>query len=114
MLEYDKGELAVLTFALRTDAVNEAYILGSEGYIRVDPPFAVTARASLHTEGSDPVVAEKPIRGNGLNYEAQEVMRCMREGLLESPRMPLDETLSIMQIMDTIRSGWPLKYANDR
>jgi len=113
LLEYDHGELAILTFALRTDAVNEAYILGSEGYIRVDPPFAVAARASLHIEDKQPVVAEVPIKGNGLNYEAAEVMRCMREGLSESPRMPLDETLSIMRIMDTIRADWPLKYAND-
>ena len=70
LLEFEKGALAILTFALRTDAVNEAYILGTKGYIRVDPPFAVSGRASLHVEGEAEVVIEIPIKGNGLNYEA--------------------------------------------
>jgi predicted dehydrogenase len=41
--------------------------------------------------------------GNGYNYEAEEVMRCMRAGLTESPVMPLDDTLSVMQVIDAIR-----------
>lgn len=44
--------------------------------------------------------------GNGYNYEAAEVMRCLRAGELESKIMPLDETLSIMETMDAIRRQW--------
>jgi predicted dehydrogenase len=113
LLEYDQGALAILTFALRTDAVNEAYIYGSDGYIKVDPTFAVAEKAILYQEGKEPVKVEIPIEGNGLNYEAREVMRCMRAGKIESPRMPLDESLQIMKIMDDIRAPWPLKYPND-
>jgi predicted dehydrogenase len=46
------------------------------------------------------------IEGNGYNYEAAEVMRCLRTGKLESEIMPLDETLRIVETMDTIRSQW--------
>lgn len=49
---------------------------------------------------------EGRIEGNGYNYEAAEVMRCMLGGKLESDVMPLDETLSILETMDEIRSGW--------
>ncbi|MBO3459824.1 Gfo/Idh/MocA family oxidoreductase [Aetokthonos hydrillicola Thurmond2011] len=48
--------------------------------------------------------------GNGYNYEAAEVMRCIRNGEIESKIMPLDETLKIMETMDTIRGQWNLKY----
>jgi predicted dehydrogenase len=41
--------------------------------------------------------------GNGFNYEAAEVTRLLQAGELESPIMPLDETLSIMETMDAIR-----------
>lgn len=41
-----------------------------------------------------------PCRGNGYNYEAEEVVRCLREGLTESPVMPLDESVAIMRIID--------------
>jgi hypothetical protein len=58
-------------------------------------------------------IIEEPIIGNALNYEAEEVMRCLREGLTESPLMPLDESVQIMEIMDKVREPWGLKYAND-
>ena len=114
LLEYDNGALGVLTFALRTNAVNEAYILGTGGYIRIDPPFAVPTRATLQVEGKEAVVVQVPLDGRGLVYEAREVMRCLREGLTESPKMPLDESLEIMRTMDQIRGLWPLKYKNDK
>ena len=44
--------------------------------------------------------------GNGYNYEAAEVMKCLRNGKLESSIMPLDETLKIMKLMDIARSQW--------
>jgi predicted dehydrogenase len=48
----------------------------------------------------------RPYRGNGYNYEAAEAMRCLRAGLLESPRMPLDDTIHVMEAVDSIRNGW--------
>lgn len=48
----------------------------------------------------------KPLAGNGYNYEAAEVVRCLQNGELESQIMPLDETLKIMTAMDQIRSQW--------
>jgi predicted dehydrogenase len=54
-----------------------------------------------------------PVTGNGYNYEAVEVMRCLREGKLESPGMPLDESLAIMHTLDGIRRSWGLKYPGE-
>ncbi|MEL6579302.1 MAG: Gfo/Idh/MocA family oxidoreductase [Cyanobacteria bacterium J06621_12] len=48
----------------------------------------------------------KPLEGNGYNYEAVEVMRCLQAGKLESEIMPLDETLKIIEAMDQIRNQW--------
>lgn len=113
ILKYDKGEIADLSFALRTNAVDEAYILGTEGYIKVHEVFAVPTKISLFKNQEEIEVIEEPIVGNALNYEAEEVMRCLRVGLLESPLMPLDESVEIMEIMDKIRKPWGLSYSND-
>lgn len=113
ILKYDQGEMADLSFALRTAAVNEAYIFGTEGYIKIDDVFAVPTRAALYINKTETEVLEEPIVGNALNYEAEEVMRCLRNGLIESPLMPLDESVQIMEIMDRIREPWNLKYSND-
>lgn len=113
LLKYDKGEIADLSFALRTKAVNDAYIFGTKGYIKIDEVFAVPTKATLYKNDQVSEVLEEPLRGGGLINEAEEVMRCLRLGLKESPYMPLDESLQIMQIIDKIRGPWGLKYAND-
>jgi dihydrodiol dehydrogenase / D-xylose 1-dehydrogenase (NADP) len=55
-------------------------------------------------------IIELPFAANGYNYEAEEVMRCLRAGELESATMPLNETLAIMQTLDRIRAPWGLRY----
>jgi len=47
---------------------------------------------------------------DGYAFEAEEVSRCIQEGVTESPIMPLDESLGIMNIMDEIRKQWGLRY----
>ncbi len=54
-----------------------------------------------------------PYQGNGYNYEAAEVMRCLKNGVCESEIMPLDETLAIMETLDTIRAQWNFKYPQE-
>ena len=113
LLKYGNGEIADLSFALRTAAVNEAYIFGTEGYIKIEDVFAVPTKASLFVNKVEVEVLEEPIIGNALNYEAEEVMRCLKLGLKESPFMPMDESVQIMEIMDNIRKPWGLVYPND-
>ena len=57
---------------------------------------------------------EIPFESNGYENQAIEVIRCLREGKLESDVMPLDESLSIMKTMDTIRFQWGLRYPKFR
>ena len=114
VLKYDRGELADLSFALQTEAINEAYIFGTEGFIKVHEVFAVPTKASLFIDKKEVEVIEESIIGNALNYEAEEVMRCLKLGLKESPYMPLDESVQIMEIMDKIRKPWGLVYSNDK
>lgn len=113
VLKYDKGEIADLSFALRTKAVNDAYVFGTEGYIKIDERFAIPTKATLVINDQTAEVVEEPVAVGGLVHEAEEVMRCLKRGLKESPFMPLGESVQIMQVMDRIRAPWDLKYAND-
>ena len=110
VLRYGRGQLAVLSCAVRTSTPQEARIVGTEGTIRIDPPFWHSARATLSIAQQGDEVAEMPFDGNGYNCEAAEVMNCLRAGKLESNIMPLDETLTIMKTMDAIRKQWGLRY----
>ena len=54
------------------------------------------------------------VYSNGFENQVIEVINCLREGKLESDVMPLDESLSIMKTMDTIRFQWGLRYPEFR
>ena len=45
-----------------------------------------------------------PFPGHGYQFEAEEVARCVRAGLSESPVMPLAETVAIMECLETLRN----------
>lgn len=51
-------------------------------------------------------VIRAPVTGEGLSYQAVEVMRCLRAGLSESHVMPLDESVTILETADEIRRQW--------
>ena len=59
-------------------------------------------------------VVEMPVVGNGLHYQAAEVMRCLRDGRTESEVMPLDESVEIMETMDRLRALWGLEYPSEQ
>ncbi len=87
----------------------EAHILGTEGTIHLHSPWWRGTRVTLKI-GSKEETHELPFAGTGYNGEAAEVMACLRQGRLESPLMPLDESLAIMKTLDQIRGQWGLKY----
>lgn len=72
-------------------------------------------RAAYRVMGrrADQVTYAVPLEGNGFNYEAAEVGRCLREGLLESPTMSGAESVRIIKTMDALRAQWGIVYPND-
>jgi len=109
ILGYENGAMALLSSAIRTSTPHEATIVGTEGTIRIPTHFWRAAKASLKAGDREEEV-EFDTQGNGYNYEAAEVGRCLREGLLESPTMPLDETIALMHVLDAVRAQWGLTY----
>jgi predicted dehydrogenase len=114
IFKYAGGRLAQLACAVRTEMPQEAVIMGTKGRIKIAPTWWKPERFTLTVSGQPVQVFELPFTGNGYNYEAMEVMRCLRAGLLESPIMPHDETLSIMQTLDAVRAPWGLVYPGEK
>jgi predicted dehydrogenase len=109
ILGYPGAKMAMLATAVRTTTPMETTIMGSSGSIRIHSPSWSPTRMTLSNQAGTQSL-EVPMIGNGYNYEAAEVGRCLRAGLTESPHMTLDESLSIMQTLDAIRAQWGMKY----
>jgi dihydrodiol dehydrogenase / D-xylose 1-dehydrogenase (NADP) len=112
LLGYDKGEMAILSCAINTPTPKEARIIGNKGSIYI-PDFSRATKATLSIIGEEAIDIEVPLEGNGYNYEAAAAMDCLRKGKIESDIMSLDETLSIIKIMDELRRQWGLKYPKE-
>ena len=131
--------MALLSSAIRANTPQEAVLVGTKGSLRIQSPWWRPTVMNLRREDGRPRAErhrririnwpwmqtlslslslstgcentlEFPVEGNGYQYEAMEVMRCLRHGQMESPIMPLDESLAIMKTLDAIRAQWPLKY----
>jgi predicted dehydrogenase len=107
---YPGGQLAQLTAATRTDTPQEVTLMGTEGSLRIHPLWWKPTRMTLTRPDGSTEPFDIPYDGNGYGCEAAEVMRCLRAGALESPIMPLDETLAVVQTLDGIRAQWGLRY----
>ncbi|MNW31915.1 1,5-anhydro-D-fructose reductase [compost metagenome] len=112
MLSYSEGRTAMLNGAIRLGLPNDAFIQGTKGYIHI-PRFLFSDSATLYVDGEEPVVIKDDREFAGYAYEAEEVGRCLQEGLLESPVMTWEESLGIMRLLDQARGQWGLRYEAD-
>ncbi|GIK55206.1 MAG: Gfo/Idh/MocA family oxidoreductase [Chloroflexi bacterium] len=113
ILGYKGGELALLHTAVRTETVQEAVIMGTNGRIKIHFPWWQPTRLTLTLSGQAAQDIELPFLGNGYNYEAAAVMDCLRSGQTQHPLMPWSTTLALQDTMDKIRTQWGLRYPAD-
>jgi predicted dehydrogenase len=103
-LEYPDGRQASVHCTLEARTPTTAAIVGTEARIEVRPAFyRPTSFDLIGRDGSEQHFSFTH-NGLGLRHQAVEVARCLRDGLTESPVMPLDETVNIMRTMDEVRA----------
>jgi predicted dehydrogenase len=111
-LVHPGGATAALTSTMTADSSRTASIATSLGRFDVPAPFHHPV-TGVWTSGSHTETLTEPRLGTGLAHEAAEVMRCLRSGEIESPLVPLDETLAMMRLMDGIRRQAGVSYPGD-
>jgi predicted dehydrogenase len=114
LLHHASGAHAVLNTSLDARGTNRAAIVGTAGRLELDDTFYAPSTFTLVRDGGGrPERWEEPRVGQGLRYQVQEVHRCLAAGLLESPDLPLDESVSIMATMDEVRRQIGLRFPTE-
>lgn len=115
-LMHKDGGVSSCACSLRSRTPTELTISGTKGFVRLHDRFhnteTITVTLVDGASRSERTI-NLPRSGNGYTHEAQEVGRCIRAGLIESPVMPHEETLSIMGTLDDIRAQIGLTYNAD-
>lgn len=106
---YASGAVATLTCTIMGETPVNATITGTAGRIEV-PGFFSTDRFTLVRPGAEPELFAAPHDGDGYQFEAIEVQRCLAEGRRESPLVPHATTLEVMSILDEVRAQVGVVY----
>lgn len=108
-LRFPSGAVAALTTGVRVNTPQVATLIGSAGSITIHAPWWVPERATIKRGSATEEITEPKI-ATGFEYQAAEAGRCLREGLIESPILNHEDSLAVMQTMDTLRAQWGVRY----
>ena len=109
----DNGILANVQSSACCVGDNIGVIAGTEGNLIIDNinnPQRITVNTRDRVFVEDIPV---PKQITGYEYQFIACHHALEEGLLEPREMPLDETLYIMQLMDSLRYQWDVRYPMD-
>jgi predicted dehydrogenase len=121
ILQYRDGRSAVISSTLTCPTSITAEIAGTEGLIQLPGPWYKNDHLILQRTGSGSGTASlsapetfqlEPVN-NGFEYQVREVMRCLEEGLIESPSMPHSFSLMSSRVMDAIRGQIGVIYPGE-
>ncbi|WP_130014890.1 Gfo/Idh/MocA family protein [Serinicoccus sediminis] len=94
----------------RSHGTTETVVRGTEGSITLHGPINNPTSFTLR-RGED----EERVEGDrrGYQHQVEEVHRCLREGLLESPLAPHADTVAIMTILESARRELGVRYPQE-
>jgi predicted dehydrogenase len=100
-LSWKSGQFAQLTSSFSVELDNEAVIYCTKGKIKLHKMFHMPTKLSIIKNDE---TTEIPItwKGNGYNYEAEEVMQCLAKKQIESPSLAHEFSLTLMHLLETI------------
>ncbi len=111
-LRFPGGGIASLSSGVSTSMPVEATIFGETGTLHV-PEFYHPDRLMITRDGQTATVFEQPYEPEGFAFELRHLCECVREGLLESPRVSHADSMAVMQVMDALRAQWGITYPNE-
>lgn len=111
---YPDGCVATTLSASDARGPNVASIVGTQARIDIDATWFTPT--TFRVIGPDERLLEtstSTVSGHGLQLQAFEVERLIESGEIESPLMPLDESVQIMATLDEIRRQIGVAYPDE-
>jgi len=109
-LGYEDDTLAVMYSSViaQTDIV--AAIYGEKGTIVFNNWWFMPVPIRIVTQEGKEIPVPLKFEGNGYNYEATELVKCLEQGKIQSEIMSWDNSLLLIDVLDAIRKEIGLVY----
>ena len=114
MFRHADGAMSVTLSTSDNGGPNVATILGTAGRIAIDSTWYVPTSFRVY-DSNDRVIEAytSSVEGRGMQFQAAEMERLVTAGLLGGDILPPEETVAIMQTLDTIRAQIGLRYPSE-
>lgn len=118
VLTYPGGKTACLSTHGIIDLPNTALIIGTKGKIEIGFPFWCPTKMTVCGEEKEFPIPKGEgefvyTNSSGLHYEAAEVRRCLKQGLLESPKISHADSLCLAALEDAVRKELGVHFSQD-
>ncbi|MGY3318585.1 Gfo/Idh/MocA family protein [Arthrobacter sp. TE12232] len=114
IFEYVGGQQAIVDCELDAASANRAMVIGTEGWIDIESTWYNPTPFTVHAlDGSVVELYEQPVNSRGMQYQAAELERLVREGVTSGTILPPRESVAVMAAMDEIRRQIGLSYDAD-
>ena len=108
-VNYKGGKMASLSSCMSGWMPNEGIICGEKGHL-VLHDFWMCQRITVRVRGEKPRVIDCPFEISGYEYEVRAALNAISEGRLYCEEMPWEETIRLMEVMDSLRASWGVRY----
>ena len=110
LLTYANGAIAILNSGLDQDFKNDSELTFEKGHLKYErfnnDPIELYINNTLQK-----IEFEKG-HHQGYHFEAEHVMKCLDENLIESPILPLSTSIDLIELLDAIRKEANIVFAN--
>lgn len=115
LFEYQSGPYAILESSIINDTRNEALVYGDKGRLIIKKPWNEKPGAlivALYDRQEVKYPCQWP--GRGFQYEMEEVVHCLDQGMVESPLHNHETSLNLLHLLDKIRAQTGIRYPSER
>jgi predicted dehydrogenase len=111
IFDHKNGHRSTLHACMTQAGPTDATILGTKGSILIEGPFYFQTSFKVLSPQREVLYSyESPSRDAGKIFQFLEAQARIQAGELESPTMPLDESVAIMGLMDSVREQIGYKF----
>lgn len=109
------GAVSTTLSSSRAAGPNTAHVVGTEGRIDIDRVWYTPT--SFRVTAPDGTVLEEfvsDVEGRGMQFQALAAEETIAGGATDSERLPIDETVAIMETLDAVRRQIGLRYPEEQ
>lgn len=113
-LFYKNGRMAVLTHGIYGRSDRKGIFYGDKGYIIVENINNPQSVSVFDTNDRLVEFIPVPEQISGYEYQFEEAREEIAKGKIESYSMPLQDSITVMEVMDSLRKQWGLVYPQEK